>query len=217
MTNVTWRRFDQSAKQRIVGHTTIFPRVRLLARAGSPTRMLVDNWSICPHCRTINIVAWPTTSCFADRYTDEPSCRQNSHAAILWVKPSDTPPSCMALYYYNRCLHGRPHTGGNGVSWPYWKMEEKLKRENMQKRAVFYIYVIFFRAIRAGRCRERRYAGHIFYSDILQNAPFRSQIFLIFFASGGKRALTPLPTKILRTLLDVYSRCFTQLYFTTRW
>ena len=29
------------------------------------------------------------------------------------------------------------------------------------------------------------------YSDILQNAPFRSQIFLIFFASGGKGALTP--------------------------
>jgi len=31
-------------------------------------------------------------------------------------------------------------------------MDEKLKSENMQKQAVF----------RAGRCRERRYAGHIF-------------------------------------------------------
>ena len=30
-----------------------------------------------------------------------------------------------------------------------------------------------------------------FFSDILQNAPFRSEIFLIFFASGGKGALTP--------------------------
>jgi len=38
------------------------------------------------------------------------------------------------------------------------------------------------------------------YSDILQNAPFRSQVFQIFFASNGKGALTPL-TKILRTLL----------------
>ena len=38
------------------------------------------------------------------------------------------------------------------------------------------------------------------YSDILQNAPFRSQIFKIFFASGGKGALTPL-TKIVRTFL----------------
>jgi len=36
------------------------------------------------------------------------------------------------------------------------------------------------------------------YSYILQDAPFRSQIFKIFFASGGKGALTPL-TKILRT------------------
>jgi len=40
------------------------------------------------------------------------------------------------------------------------------------------------------------------YSDILQNAPFRGQIFNIFFASGGKGALTPL-TKILRTFLCV--------------
>jgi len=29
-----------------------------------------------------------------------------------------------------------------------------------------------------------------FYSGIIQNAPFRSQIFQIFFASGGKGALT---------------------------
>ena len=35
---------------------------------------------------------------------------------------------------------------------------------------------------------------------MLQNAPFRSQIFQIFFASGGKGALTPL-TKIPRTFL----------------
>jgi len=43
-----------------------------------------------------------------------------------------------------------------------------------------------------------------YYSDILQNAPFRtltrSQISTIFFALGGKGALTPL-TKILRTPL----------------
>jgi len=32
-------------------------------------------------------------------------------------------------------------------------------------------------------------------------APFRSQIFQIFFASGSKGALTPLLTKILRTFL----------------
>ena len=41
---------------------------------------------------------------------------------------------------------------------------------------------------------------HYIYSDVLQNAPFRSQIFKIFVASGGMGALTPL-TKILRTFL----------------
>jgi len=30
-------------------------------------------------------------------------------------------------------------------------------------------------------------------NDILRNAPFRSQIFKIFFASGGKGSLTPRP------------------------
>ena len=74
-------------------------------------------------------------------------------------------------------------------------MDEKLNSENMQKIAVFYVYIST--AIRAGRCRERRYADHISIHIILQNAPFRSQI---FFASGGKGALTPL-TKILRTFL----------------
>jgi len=39
-------------------------------------------------------------------------------------------------------------------------MDEKLKSENMQKKAVFYVYIL--RAIRAGRCRERRCADHIF-------------------------------------------------------
>ena len=43
-----------------------------------------------------------------------------------------------------------------------------------------------------GNCRERRYADHIFIQIIiLQNAPFRIQIFKNFFASGGKGALTP--------------------------
>jgi len=37
---------------------------------------------------------------------------------------------CCAYY------HGRPHIGANGVSWPPGKMDEKLKSENIQKRAV---------------------------------------------------------------------------------
>jgi len=70
----------------------------------------------------------------------------------------------------------------------------------MQKKNSFLCLYYILRAIRAGRCRERRYADHI--SHILQNAPFRSQIFKIFFASGGKGALTPL-TKILQTFLSM--------------
>ena len=57
-------------------------------------------------------------------------------------------------------IHGRPHIGQMGSADPPLKMDEKLKSENMQKRAVFYVYIL--RAIMAGRCRERRYADHMF-------------------------------------------------------
>jgi len=39
--------------------------------------------------------------------------------------------------------HGRPHIEANGSADPLEKMDEKLKSENMQKRAVFYVHVIF--------------------------------------------------------------------------
>ena len=79
-----------------------------------------------------------------------------------------------------------------GSASPPGKMDEKLKSENMQKNSSFLCLCYILTAIRAGRCRERRYADHAhIYSDILQNALFRSQIFKIFFASGGKGALTP--------------------------
>ena len=40
--------------------------------------------------------------------------------------------------------HGRPHIGAYmGSADPLGKMDEKLKSENMQKRAVFYVFVIF--------------------------------------------------------------------------
>jgi len=49
---------------------------------------------------------------------------------------------------------------------------------------------------------ERRCADYIFIQIYfrMQYAPFRSKVFKIFFASGGKGALTKNP-KILRTLL----------------
>jgi len=46
----------------------------------------------------------------------------------------------------------RQSTEGTG------KINEKLKSENMQKRAVFLCLHYILRAIMAGRCRERRYA-----------------------------------------------------------
>jgi len=46
-----------------------------------------------------------------------------------------------------------------GQLTPLEKMDEKLKSENMQKRGSF---PNILRAIKAGRCRERRYADHIF-------------------------------------------------------
>jgi len=56
-------------------------------------------------------------------------------------------------------LHGRPHIGANGVSWPPWKNGWKIKKRKHAKKSSF---LNILRAIRAGRCRERRYADHIF-------------------------------------------------------
>jgi len=77
-------------------------------------------------------------------------------------------------------------------------MDEKLKSENMQKSFVCLCYIL--RTIREGRSA--------LYSDILQNAPFRSQIFKIFFASGGKGALIPRnqnPAEVPVSLYGAYS------------
>jgi len=67
----------------------------------------------------------------------------------------------------------------------------------MQKRAVFYVYVIS--SEQSGQAGVEN--GHIFYSDILQNVPFRSQIFKIVFALGDKGTLTHPVAKILQTFL----------------
>jgi len=83
------------------------------------------------------------------------------------------------------------HRGKWGQLTPLGKMDEKLKNENVQKEQ-FSTFMLYFESNQ----------GRQVYSSILQNAPFRSQIFIIFFASGGRGALTPL-TKILRTFLLV--------------
>jgi len=39
--------------------------------------------------------------------------------------------------------HGPPHIGANGVSRSPGKIDEKLKSENMQERAVFYMFMLY--------------------------------------------------------------------------
>ena len=81
--------------------------------------------------------------------------------------------------------------GQMGSAEPPGKMDEKLKSENMQKRAVLYVYVIYWEQSGQADVENGAICRPHIYSDALQNAPFRSQIFKIFFASGGKGALTP--------------------------
>jgi len=76
-------------------------------------------------------------------------------------------------------------------------MDEKLKKRKRAKKSSF---LNVLRAIRAGRCRERRYADHIFIQIYFTMHHFVVKFSKNFFASGGKGALTLL-TKILRTPL----------------
>ena len=99
----------------------------------------------------------------------------------------------------NACVHGRPHIGANGVSWLQLEKWMKIKKREHAKRAVFYVYVIFWEQSGQAGVENGAMLTTYLFRYILQNAPFRSQI---FFASGGKGALTPL-TKILRTFLSV--------------
>ena len=75
----------------------------------------------------------------------------------------------------------------------------------MQKRAVFYVYVIF--SEQSGQADVENGAmltTYLFRYRLLQSAPIRSQIFEIFFAPRRQRGIDPL-TKILRTFLNISS------------
>jgi len=92
-----------------------------------------------------------------------------------------------------------------GSADPPGKMDEKLKSENTQKKSSFLCLCYILRATRAGRCREWRYADHIFIQIYFRMHHFVVKFSENFFASGVKGALTPL-TKILQTFL-VSFRC----------
>jgi len=78
---------------------------------------------------------------------------------LLWRR------HCRRLFHaaVAACIHSwaSAHRGKRGQLTP-WKMDNKLKSENMQKEQ-FSMFLVYFESnIRAGRCRERRYADHIF-------------------------------------------------------
>jgi len=79
-------------------------------------------------------------------------------------------------------------------------MDEKLKRKNMENISFLRLCYIL-RAIRAGRCRERRYADHTFIQTY-----FRMHHFVVKFSKFSSpqaaRGHCPL-TKILRTFLHI--------------
>jgi len=56
------------------------------------------------------------------------------------------------------------HRGKWGQLTPPWKMDKgwKIKRQKHARNSSFLCLCYILRAIRAGRCRERRYADHIF-------------------------------------------------------
>jgi len=82
----------------------------------------------------------------------------NASSVTLTAEVRGWTQTCVKSTY----CHGRPHIGANGVSWPPGKMDEKLESKNVQKKSSFLCLRYILRAIRAGRCRERRYADHIF-------------------------------------------------------
>ena len=71
----------------------------------------------------------------------------------------------------------------------------------MQKKSNFLCLCYILTAIRAGRCRERRYADHTFVQIYFRMHHFVVKFSKFSSASGGKGALTPL-TKIMRSFLQ---------------
>ena len=118
-------------------------------------------------------------------------CKLNVvHSRISDIRKTYLGPYYFFLLFLNKTMHGRPQ-GQIGFADPSGKMDEKLKSENMQQRE---------QSGQVGVENGAMLTTYLF--SILQNAPFRSQIFEILFASGGKGALNPL-AKILRTPLKL--------------
>ena len=97
------------------------------------------------------------------------------------------------------CSPGPLHIGANGVSWHPWKNGWKIKKRKHAKKSSFLCLCYILRATRAGRCRERRYADHVFIPMYFRMHRFIVK-FLKFSSPRRQGALTPL-TRILQTFL----------------
>ena len=80
-------------------------------------------------------------------------------------------------------------------------MDEKLKKQKHAKKSSFLYLETWEQSEQAGVEN-----GAMLTTFILQNAPFRSQIFTIFFDSDGKGALTPQPKSCGRFYLDAQKK-----------
>jgi len=110
-----------------------------------------------------------------------------------------------SLHSVYSCQHGRPHIGANGSADP-WKNGWIIRKRKHAKKISFLCLCYILRAIGAGRCRERRYADHIFIQVYFCMHHFVVN-FNIFFASGGKGALIPLPKSCGRSWLSYFRLC----------
>ena len=91
-----------------------------------------------------------------------------------------------------------------GSADPPWKNGWKIKKRKHAKKSSFLCLRCLLRAIRAGRCRERRYSDHVFIQIY-----FRMHHFVIRFskfsspqAAGGIDS--PALTKVMRTFMASY-------------
>jgi len=105
---------------------------------------------------------WPTlyTSVVATDRT--PSVGSRVFAHLVGRDAVPTQDMAFTPTRFLHCAMGDRTYGQMGSADPPGKMDEKLKSENMQKKSSFLSLCYILRAIGAGRCRERRYADHIF-------------------------------------------------------